>query len=100
MITILFHMQAKAGREDDFVAQARDLVATTRAEDEGCINYSIYRQTDNPRQFVLFEQWRGPDALNAHITRLQRVLGPPDDQEPVPVYPPPPPAPESASGPL
>ena len=84
MITIVFYMTAKAGREDDFAEQARDLMATTRAEDEGCIMYAIYRQTDNARQFVLFEQWRGPDALNAHIARLQRVFGAPDDHEPYP----------------
>lgn len=84
MITILFHMTAKAGREEECVALAKDAMATTRAEDQGCISYTIYRRSDDPRQFVLFEQWRDADALNAHIGRLQRVFGPADETEPHP----------------
>ena len=63
---------------------AKDLTASTRAEDDGCITYEYYRQSDNPREFILFEQWRDADTLAAHIARLQRTLGPPDDQEPYP----------------
>jgi len=52
------------------------------ANDEGTV--AFYRQRDEPRHLVLFEQWRDADALNVHIARLQRVFGPPDEQEPHP----------------
>lgn len=79
MITIMFRMMSIPGREDDVVRMCRELMASTRAEDDGCITYTFYRRSDNPREMLLFEQWRDQDALNAHLTRLQRVYGPPDE---------------------
>jgi quinol monooxygenase YgiN len=84
MLTIFFHMMVKPGREAECAKVTAELTASTRAEDEGCINYAFYRQSDDPRHFVLFEQWRDLDALNAHLARLQRVFGPPDEHEPHP----------------
>jgi len=84
MLTILLHMTVKPGREAECARVAAELTASTRAEDKGCISYTYYRRSDDPRQLVLFEQWADQDSLNAHIARLQRVLGPPDDEEPYP----------------
>jgi quinol monooxygenase YgiN len=84
MITILFHMTAKAGLEDECIRVARDVTARTRAEDQGCISYTFYRRSDNPRELILFEQWQDPSSLAAHIERLVRAFGPPDDSEPYP----------------
>ena len=84
MITVLFYMTVKAGREQECAAVAKDVTATTRAQDQGCINYAFYRRADNPRELVLYEQWRDIDPLNAHLARLRQVFGPADDQEPYP----------------
>lgn len=84
MLTIMFHMTIKSGLEDKCTALAKDLIASTRAQDKGCLNYSFFRRGDNPRELVLFEQWEDADCLKAHIARLQQLLGPPDDQAPVP----------------
>jgi quinol monooxygenase YgiN len=84
MITVLFHMTVKAGREAEAVAVAKEATASTRAEDSGCLAYTFYRRADNPRELMLFEQWRDADVLKAHIERLVRVYGPPDDQAPFP----------------
>ena len=84
MITIMFHMTVKAGREGECAAIAKDMMATTRVQDRGCINYTIYRRADNPRELMLYEQWQDIEALNAHVARLRQVFGPPDDQEPYP----------------
>lgn len=84
MITVLFLMTAKAGQEEHCARLAKEATASTRAEDAGCISYSFFRRSDNPRELMLFEQWRDADALAAHIERLKRVYGPPDDTEPHP----------------
>ena len=84
MLTILLHMTVKEGREEDFRAMASRLMQTTHAEDPGCIAYTFYRRADNPNEAVLYEQWRDADVLNAHVARLVRVVGPPDEQEPYP----------------
>ena len=44
MITILFYMTVKAGREQECAAVAKDVTATTKAQDQGCINYAFYRE--------------------------------------------------------
>jgi hypothetical protein len=80
----------KAGRENEFREMVPRLMRTTRAEDEGCVAYVFYRRPDNPSEAVLYEQWRDAEALNAHIARLQRVFGPPDEQETYPPAAPPP----------
>jgi quinol monooxygenase YgiN len=84
MLTILFHMTIKSGLEEKCSALAKDLTASTRAEDKGCLNYSFFRRSDNPRELVLFEQWQDAESLTAHIARLQQLFGPPDHEAPVP----------------
>lgn len=76
-ITVLLFMTTKAGREDECRGLATSLTESTRAEDEGCINYVFHQRADNPREFVLYERWRDRDALGAHLARLQAVYGPP-----------------------
>jgi quinol monooxygenase YgiN len=44
MLTILFHMTVKAGLEEKCSALAKELTASTRAEDKGCLNYSFFRR--------------------------------------------------------
>jgi quinol monooxygenase YgiN len=84
MITVLFRMRLKPGQEEAFRRVAADLTASTRAEDEGCLAYAFHRRVDDPQEAVLYEQWRDADALRAHVDRLQRVYGPPDESEPYP----------------
>jgi quinol monooxygenase YgiN len=84
MITVLFSMTVRTGREEAWRALLGELHRSTHAEDDGCISYAFYRQADDPRRYVLHEQWRDADALNAHVARLQRVLGPPPDDESFP----------------
>jgi quinol monooxygenase YgiN len=63
----MFQMTMKAGREDECAVIAKDLMATTRAQDRDCINYTFFRRADNPRELMLYEQWQDIDALNAHL---------------------------------
>ena len=84
MITVLFHMRVKVDREYAWREALVELHRSTHAEDAGCLSYAFYRQADDPRAYVLHEQWRDADALDAHVARLQRVLGPPSDTEPYP----------------
>jgi quinol monooxygenase YgiN len=84
MITIMFRMMTIPGHEADAVRMCKELMASTRAEDDGCVNYTVYRRADNPLELLLFEQWRDQPALDAHLARLRNVYGPADEhaQEP------------------
>ena len=76
-VTLLFSVTAKEGREKEFAALAATLTKVTRAEDDGCLAYVFLQQQSNPREFVLYEQWRDGAALKAHIAHLQKMYGPP-----------------------
>ncbi len=41
------------------------LVAQTRKE-KGCVNYDLHQSLDNPREFVMYENWETPADLDAH----------------------------------
>lgn len=75
--TILFSLKTKKGREEEFARLAATLAKVTREEDAGCLAYLFLQQRSNPREFVLFEQWRDEAALKAHLAHLQKLYGPP-----------------------
>jgi quinol monooxygenase YgiN len=84
MITILFYMTVKAERDSEWRELLPRLTQSTRAEDDGCLNYVYHRQLDNPREYLLYEQWEDEDALTRHLSRLVQVLGPPPPGEQLP----------------
>jgi quinol monooxygenase YgiN len=77
MLTTFFSVTIAAGREEEWRALVAELHRTTHAEDAGCLAYQFYRRMDNPREYVVFEQWRDADALAAHLARLAQVYGAP-----------------------
>jgi quinol monooxygenase YgiN len=78
MITILFYITIKPQKEREFHDLAINLTNITRTEDEGCLSYVFHRQQGvYPCQYVLYEQWRDQQALDAHVAHLQALLGPP-----------------------
>ena len=84
MISILFHVTVKAGKEKEFHDLAGHLTDVTRAEDDGCLTYVYLRQQDNPNEYVLNEQWRDEEALDAHLAHLQALMGSPTPGERLP----------------
>jgi quinol monooxygenase YgiN len=77
MLTFLVYVTAREGREEAFHALAVRLTGITRSEDDGCLVYTFHRRVDNPREYVLYEQWRDVQALRAHLEHLQALYGPP-----------------------
>jgi len=78
MITILFHVTVKPGKEREFHDCIINLTTITRAEDDGCLTYVFHQQQGvYPSKYVLYEQWRDQQALDAHVAHLQTLLGPP-----------------------
>jgi quinol monooxygenase YgiN len=84
MLTFLVHLTAREGREEAFHALAVRVTGITRSEDDGCLAYTFHRRVDNPREYVLYEQWRDSQALGAHIQHLQALYGPPRPGEVLP----------------
>jgi autoinducer 2-degrading protein len=64
-VTVIARYQAHAGKGDEVAAVLARHVTATRAE-PGCVNFTAYRDLDNPDQFVLHEQYTDENAFQAH----------------------------------
>ena len=65
-VTVIARIHAKPGMEDETRKVLQGLLAPTRAE-AGCINYDMHSSTDDPAQFVFYENWTSKEALDQHL---------------------------------
>lgn len=77
--SIVATVKAKAGREAEFQAAALKLVAAVRANEPGCLMYTL-NQGDSPDSFVFMERYADEDALKTHrgtdhFKTLGRAMG-------------------------
>ena len=66
MVTILARYVAAEGNEEKLAEGLRDYVPMVLTE-PGCIAFDVFRGIDNPRLFVLVEQYTDRAAVDAHI---------------------------------
>ena len=83
MITILLTARIAEDKTDSFRELAKDATTIFR-QDDGCLAYVFYQQLDDPRNFVLREQWRDETALNEHIGHLIEKYGSPNPGDQLP----------------
>ena len=76
-IAAMGFITVKAGKEDEYFALVQKVVATTKAEDKGCIDYAIVRRKDKPQEFIFYERWNNIESARTHIARLVATYGPP-----------------------
>jgi quinol monooxygenase YgiN len=62
---VIARWSAKAGEEGAAAAVLSKLIPATRAE-PGCLIYQAHRDPDDPRVFLLYEQYADEDAFQAH----------------------------------
>ena len=63
---LIVSLTAKAGQEDALIAAYR-AAATKSLAEEGCTQYALVRDVENPRQFTLLERWANAAALTEHL---------------------------------
>ena len=59
-------MTAKQGKEKQLEEALRALVQQTRQE-KGCVAYEIWRDTEQPRSFVVYERFCSQKDLEDHV---------------------------------
>lgn len=64
-VSIVAVIRARAGQEAQFEAVARRMVAAVRANEPGCLQYTLNRGED-ASAFVFIERYRDEDAVKAH----------------------------------
>ena len=61
---------AKVVAKKEFLSQVKssllNLIVPTRKED-GCIDYTLHQDNDDPSVFVFYETWENPDCLENHL---------------------------------
>ena len=76
-IAAMGFMTVKEGRDEEYFRLSQDIIASTKREDKGCIDYAMVRRKDKPREFIMYERWQSLEMAKAHVARLIAVYGPP-----------------------
>lgn len=79
LLTVVAHMKAAAGKEDELRGELRALVEPTSQED-GYVNYDLHESVEDPGTFVFYENWESAEHLEAHLAtphleRFASIMG-------------------------
>jgi quinol monooxygenase YgiN len=80
LLTVIAHMRAKPGKEDELRRELEALVEPTTQED-GFVNYDLHVAVSDDGSFYLYENWESEEKLDAHLEtpHLERFAGLLDD---------------------
>ena len=65
-LTIVANIKAKSDKVDLVKAELEKLIETTRAE-EGCLQYDLHQDNENPAHFLCYENWESRDLWQEHM---------------------------------
>lgn len=65
-LTIVANITANPDKIELVKAELEKLIADTRDE-EGCIQYDLHQDNENPAHFLFFENWESRDLWQAHM---------------------------------
>ena len=66
-LTIVANIKANEDKIDLVKTELLKLIDITRAE-EGCINYDLHQDNDNPAHFVFYENWESRELWQVHMS--------------------------------
>lgn len=65
-LTIVANIKANNDKIELVKAELLKLIETTRAE-EGCINYDLHQDNENPAHFMFYENWETRELWQTHM---------------------------------
>ncbi|WP_144211575.1 putative quinol monooxygenase [Shewanella donghaensis] len=74
-LTIVANIITKADKVELVKAELLKLMDITRAE-EGCINYDLHQDNENPAHFMFYENWENRELWQTHMgnTHLEQYM--------------------------
>lgn len=66
MIKVIATNHLKPEQAEAFEPLFRELIEATRKEN-GCIEYRLFKKTDEPGAYTFVEEWENQAALNRHM---------------------------------
>jgi len=67
MVKVIADNYVKEECINDFLAVTKELVEKTNALDPGCIKYELCRDVNDPKHFVMLEEWQDQKSLDEHM---------------------------------
>ena len=65
-LTIVADIHADPGKIDLVRTELENLISTTR-EEEGCLQYDLHQDNEDPAHFMFYENWESRELWQAHI---------------------------------
>jgi len=66
-VTVVARIKARPNAAARVRAEALKLIAPTRNDDEGCLQYELYQDNSDPALFYFLEKWRSDSLLDKHL---------------------------------
>lgn len=66
MIVVIGRVRTDADKRSDLIRLGQAVAAASREED-GCISYRLYEDTETANEFVFVEEWDSNAALQRHF---------------------------------
>ena len=67
MVTIIFRLKIKDGKEAEALTEMEKVVSAVEANEPETLAYVFHQLQDDPMQLVLFESYTDDEALQAHV---------------------------------
>lgn len=65
-LTVVANITAKSDKIDFVKAELQKLIGLTRAE-EGCLQYDLHQDNENPAHFMFYENWESRELWQTHM---------------------------------
>ncbi len=80
LLTVIAHMRARPGKEQELRDALVSLVEPT-SQEAGYVNYDLHESVEEPGVFFFYENWESPEHLDAHLAapHLERFVAVMDD---------------------
>jgi quinol monooxygenase YgiN len=65
-ITVIAKLKTQPGKEADFEAAAKQMIATVKESEPGTLTYVLHKNTKDPTEFVYYEVYQDQAAFDSH----------------------------------
>ena len=65
-VTVVAKVTAKSNAVEAVKTELIKMLAPTRQE-EGCMEYRLHQDNENPAVFIFYENWKNPTCLEQHM---------------------------------
>lgn len=66
MIGVVVKLEIQDGKQVDFEAVFKDLMAKVKANEPGCTTYQLYKSKTSPTTYTVMEEYASAEALASH----------------------------------